>query len=614
MAGNIKCAISVAGILLLALLSAHAQLQVGENTNMNLTGNLGFGYNGDYSNFAGSDHGFNGNGNADLNGYYYSPGFLSFDVQPFYNQSRANSSYQSVFETSGVGATASIFSGSNFPGTVIYSKTYNSQGGYALPELGNITTRGDNQTVGVGWGIHLPDLPKVNFQFTDSGNSNSIFGTNEQSTSHADTFAVNVTHTLAGFSLNGGYQYNTLNGVIPGFLIGEPAQASDSSGSAFNISAGHKLPLNGAFSVGYGRSDISSAYTGGSYNATINTVNGGAGFEPVHNLNVSVNTQYTDNLSGSLYQPIITAGGLVPPALLQYATKSLGISSQATYALPALHLNFMVGADREQQTFLGETIISNALHEMVNYGNFIGGGFLNVTAGVTQTSVDILNSPNTLGFLDSVSYTRRVGGWDLSGTGNYNRNTQTVLIAYTSSGYGYAASIGRRLGRSSHWNATATGAQSNFNVLTGAGNFSQSYSTSLSLSHFSVSGSYAKADGTSILTPTGLTPVLVPVAVLTPTQLFMFGGKSWAAGASTTPVHGLVLSANYAKGTSNTLGTFAASENSTEQLDTELQYKFRQLWFTAGYLRLVQGFSILGGPPASGSSFYVGISRWFKFF
>ena len=110
-------AVLAAGMLLLALvLPAGAQVQVGDNINMNLNGNLSTGYTGDFSNYAGSDHGLTIGGNADLNGYYYSPGFLSFDIQPFYNQSRANSSYQSIFDTSGVGASGVYFRWQSLPG------------------------------------------------------------------------------------------------------------------------------------------------------------------------------------------------------------------------------------------------------------------------------------------------------------------------------------------------------------------------------------------------------------------------------------------------------------------------------------------------------------------
>ena len=58
----------------------------------------------------------------------------------------------------------------------------------------------------------------------------------------------------------------------------------------------------------------------------------------------------------------------------------------------------------------------------------------------------------------------------------------------------------------------------------------------------------------------------------------------------------------------------ATSQNTTAQLNTMLQYKVRQLWITGGYLRLQQGFSITGQPAASYSSFFMGITRWFKFF
>jgi hypothetical protein len=610
-------AVLATGVLLLALtLPSHAQVQVGDHTNLNLSGNLAFGYNGDFSNYAGSDHGVNGAGNADLNGYYYAPGFLSFDVQPFYNQSRANSTLQSVFQSSGVGANASIFSGSNFPGSVTYAKYFNSEGGLAVPELGSITTHGNNQTLTVGWGIRVPDLPKVSLQFTDGSSNNEVFGAKSESSSHADTFAVNVSHTLAGFYLNGGYQYSTQHSVIPEFLVGEGPQTSDSSGGSFNVEAGHNLPLHGAFSAGFTRSDITSSYGGGeNFNTIIDTANAGASFQPISNLNLGVNTQYTTNLSGSLYQSFITSGGAVPPALLQYTTDALGITGQASYALPAQHLHFEAIANRQQQSVLGTSISSTSFHEMVNYGNYILGGFFNATAGVTETSVDATSRPTTVGFFDNVTYSHRLKGWDLTGGFNYSRDTETALISYTSTGYGYSANIGRRLSRHSHWNVTATGAKTTFNNGLGGDNFNQSYSTSLSLRFFSISGSYARANGISILTPAGLTPVTTPIVGLTPAELLSFGGKSYSVGASTTPIRGLTISGAYSKALSTTLGgTAAASRNNTEQTYAQLQYKLRQLWITAGYLRLVQGFSIIGGPPTSGSSFFVGVSRWFKFF
>ena len=42
------------------------------------------------------------------------------------------------------------------------------------------------------------------------------------------------------------------------------------------------------------------------------------------------------------------------------------------------------------------------------------------------------------------------------------------------------------------------------------------------------------------------------------------------------------------------MGTSASSLNNTEQMNAMLQYKLRQLWITGGYLKLPQGFSIIG--------------------
>ena len=79
----------ILAVFILALAPrASAQVNAGE-ASLNLNGTISAGYSDDYSNLAGSDHSIVGAGTADLSGSYYNPNFLSFDIQPFYNQSRA---------------------------------------------------------------------------------------------------------------------------------------------------------------------------------------------------------------------------------------------------------------------------------------------------------------------------------------------------------------------------------------------------------------------------------------------------------------------------------------------------------------------------------------------
>jgi hypothetical protein len=591
---------------------AWAQLQVGDNTSLNLNGNISVGYTADFSNQGPSDHTMNPSGNADLTGFFYNPGFLSFDVQPFFDQSRVNSTNQSVFQSSGVSASASIFSGSHFPGTINYSKGYNNSGGYVVPGVGNLTTYGNDSNFALGWGITFPQYPKVSFQFTDGNSNNTLFGTNSESTFHQRMFGVTASEMLHGFSLAGGVHHYTTNAMTPEILAGLPAVSIDSSSNSYDFNVGHKLPLRGAFSAQVGRSDVKSVDSDANFNGTIDIAGAGADFQPITNLTVGTTVQYTNNLEGQIYQSAIISGVVLPA--LNYSTTSLDVNNHASYVLPKQHLTFSFIADHRDQTMLGTSLTANTYEEMATYGNDFLGGFLSATGGLTQTTLNTNYGSSTQGQFENVSYQRSVGGWTLTGSGNYTRNTQTVLIGYTSTGYGFSAGIGRKLSASSYWSVNAVDTKTTFNNVPNSGTSAQSYATAFSLKRISLSGSYGKSDGTSILTPTGLVPVTNPTPIITPLQTIMFAGHSYSLGAGTQPIRGLVLGASYSDARSNTAGTLAGSENTTRLLNGMLQYKVRQLWIVGGYLKLQQGFSITGQPPLSDTSYYMGITRWFKFF
>src|ERR1700687_771642 len=90
------------------------ELSIGENTKLSAGGLFTFGYAGDYGDVISSQHGLNFGVDGRLSGYYYNPNFISFTATPYYNQSRANSSYQSLTGASGIDATANLFTGSHF--------------------------------------------------------------------------------------------------------------------------------------------------------------------------------------------------------------------------------------------------------------------------------------------------------------------------------------------------------------------------------------------------------------------------------------------------------------------------------------------------------------------
>lgn len=144
-----------AGLLLLAWPAA-AQLRLGE-ISTSLSGTVSTGYNADYGNLTGSDHGWTLGGVGNLSGSFYNPNFLSFSAGLYLNQSRSNSNFQSISDASGVDLSANIFSGSHFPGSISYSKAYNSEGNYAVPGLANFVTHGNSDTFGISWNENIPE-------------------------------------------------------------------------------------------------------------------------------------------------------------------------------------------------------------------------------------------------------------------------------------------------------------------------------------------------------------------------------------------------------------------------------------------------------------------------
>lgn len=599
-------------------LAAHASAQVNAGeARLNLNGTVSAGYSDDSSNFAGSDHSIDFGGNADLSGYYYNPGFLSFDVQPFYNQSRVNSTFQSLTDSSGVSASAHIFGGTHYPGSISYATTYNGTGNFNLPGLANYTTHGNNDNLTITWGVHPEDLPSLNFSFSNADSVYSIYGTNAAGTLHSDMFSVTSVYQIAGFHLNGGYQYTALQTLTPEFLADEPSQRTNSGANSFSFGVSHNLPWHGSISAAATRLDLSTDLGDPSasenYNTDIDTLTGAINFAPGPHLNVGASTFYTDNLEGTLYNTLLTAGVSVLQTEGQQSSHDLSLTGYASYEMPAQHLHLNAFLERQQQTFMGASFASDSSNGTASYINTLLGGSFNGVLGATWTSIDTTHQ-SLLGLNGSVNYTHQIQRWNVSGGFGYSQGTQTVLIAYTTSGYNYSGSLGRRIGRRSYWGAYASGARSLLTNEPASANSSQSYSTSLSLARLSLSCSYSESTGNALLTSTGLVATPLPLPVINPAAVVFYNGRSYSVGLGAHPVHGLTLTAIYAKALSATQSNSTTSNNNNENLNFLMTYNIRKLSFIAGYSKLDQGFSLSGTPPAMVGSFYVGISRWFNFF
>jgi hypothetical protein len=598
-----------------------AQVQVGSETQLNLNGNISAGYSGSMSNEGPDSHGLDFGGMGNLNGYFHSPQFLSFDVAPFFNQSRANSNYQSISDASGVTASANIFSGSQFPGHFSFSKTFNSESTYSLPGIANYATNSNSQTFGVGWSANLKNLPSLTFGYQQGSNDYSLYGAQQDSFSDFHSAFANANYTVDGFHLSGGIHYSNASSLFPQIVAGEPGEKASSDSTTYTLGMGRSLPLSGSTWFNFTRNSTGYDASGFTGSESADIVNGGFAFKPTSKLSTQFSVDYDDNIAGTILQTVNAAGAITPVSFTEAPSHSWGLFGGAEYrVLPGLIAAGTIS--HRQQLFLGSSFDSTAYSGSVNYGHHLLGGQFTAGATVTQSSYGT-SGESMLGLLTNAIYFRRFGAWNVSGSFGYSRNVQTILIAYTSSGYSFSGSASRQIGRL-NWNVSASGSKSVLSEAGGTTNFTQGYTTGLSGRWLGASAGYSKSSGTGLITPTGITtlpggvpPTLVPA--------ILYGGTTYTFGVGSTPIRGLTITGTYVNSRSNTgdgplsssnnpASGLLSSNNKTEQAYIYLIYRFRKVYFNAGYNRLLQGFSASGLPPTMVSTYYFGVSRWFKAF
>jgi hypothetical protein len=289
------------------------------------------------------------------------------------------------------------------------------------------------------------------------------------------------------------------------------------------------------------------------------------------------------------------------------------LTGTGIYELPhGIALNGIVG--RRDQTFLGQTYTSNLYGGGVSVTHVFLGGIINGMVRVVEFNTDavgVVKATNSTSLITSLNYSRDVGLWRLAGNFSYAQNQQTLLISYLTSFYSYGGTVNRPIYRL-RWSGSFSGNHSGIPAVSGTASDSESFSTSLGSRHLTGGGSYSRSNGNGVLTPLGVTPSPVPSPILT--QLILYGGKSYSFTLGSSPISRLIVSGSYSVSMGDTTSPTLATSYHTKSLNTLVQYRFRQIGFTGGYSRLIQGFNLTGGPPFDASTFFVGVNRWFNFF
>jgi hypothetical protein len=591
--------------------TAMAQFQFG-NLRMMANGSLTGGYNAASGDQIESNHGFQYGGNATVDGSYYDPRFFSFDVRPYYNQSRANSDQDSIFDTSGVNVTSQIFSGSHFPGTIGFSDFGNKSSMFGMADGPNVTTDGKGHGYNIAWSALLPGLPTLTAAFTSGTGTGSVLGAGETSTSDTRNFNLRSNYSVAGFHLTGMYQKTTLDSKIPGFMVGTPEIDSSGSNDVLSFQATHSLPWHGNT---YG--DVSQTHFDNSFEgvnegrSTMDTVTGGVFLIPTIKSSLSFSGSYSDNLYASLNQSI-ASNGVAPPLLLGgAASNTYTVTGGGSYEI---HNGLYAAAN---VTHVGQDYSGGSYQETYFTGTLYGNyrrplfGVLNWSVSMIDNSTEEGNG--NVGLNTAVSASRRFNHWETGGEFAFQQNVATMLVGYNQSDYRWSSHINRRADHW-YWSAGFGGGQSLLTGQSGTGNHSENVFTALGNGRYSTNFNYSLSSGTSILTSNGLQSVPLAAVLLPTSSQILFNAHSVGATATASPKRSLTLWASYSKATSSTTNVSTNSYNSTGMLSANATYHARRLGFNAGFNRFSQSITAAGAPPANVNSYYVGVNRWFSFF
>jgi hypothetical protein len=600
-------------LIFVVALPAAAQVKYGD-LQMAMSGDLETGYDGSISSPGGSSHGLGLGGNGSLQGSFYNPNFLSFSAQPYYSRSQANADSASVFDTGGYNGNVNLFSGSHFPGSISFNQVWDATGIFGIPGEAGLTTRDSSRNFGVGWSELVPGLPTLSISYAHGSASSSLPGSDASNEVKTNSFGIHSGYRLAGWNLGAGFAHLTSDSNSTGILGGADTEVTNISTNTYSVNAGHSLPLSGGFGVGFSRSDYSSSYSGqtsGTSNGTTDTAYGDASIK-VWRLPVTATAAYTDNLYGSFEQQVLSSGGTLEFNSLSPESRSLLMNVSTGYrVLPHVFVN---GYVNRQELWLGGTaygLTQLGANVNMNLGKFFKG--LTVTVGMNDTANKQGNAG--AGLVANANYTRNVGHWELGANYNYNQNVETLLAIYQTSSMSYGGQIHRRFADGFSWSLSGGGGRTAFEQTAGNESHSENINSGVSWHRTTVSGNYSQSYGTSILTPNGLVPVPVPIIT---NNLVVFNGKSHGINFATSPQRNLTLALTYSKANSNTLApdgsASSASNNETQLYTGTLTYRLRKLNFNASAVQFRQSISAGGIPPSNVTTYFFGISRWFKAF
>ncbi len=593
-------------VILLCVIAANAQVEIGSKVKMNLSGNLGAGYSGASGNGGTtSSHSYGLTGNADLTGFYFHPNFISFDFRPYYDRNQASSDSQTVTHSTGIGGSMGLFGATHFPGSISFGKDFSGNSEFSVAGVPTVVGSTSGQNLGLSWSALLPKLPTLSTAYSLNSNEASLEGS-AKSRSSSNNLTLNSGYRVLGFDLQGNFSYNTSNFRTPAYLSGQPV-SNGGSGTSYGFTSQHSLPLKGGINFGYSH-NASHTDNGADWSSSSYTL--GTGFSPWQKISVYQDASYTTGLIAAYAQSVLDGAS---PSSLKSDTSSSGFffNAGASYqVMRGLGLNGRM--THRVQWLAGER------YEDTQYGGSVNYSYQNRLFGLVYFGLGLVDTASKsgndgAGLNANIGASRKFGRWDTSADFSYSQNVQTMVSIATTSSYSYGGSLRRKINNDTHWGGSFRTSHSGFVIQSGDGNSSQSASSSLTWKKYSFSGSYSQSRGTAILNSSGgLTSA--PGGSLITDDFLLFNAHAWGVNASTRLFRRVTLTGGYSEFQSSTTGGASGSSSVGERYNLRTEYIRRKFSFVGGLNRSTQEVSTILGGSRTVNSYYLSLSRWFNVF
>ncbi len=591
---------------------------------MNLSGNASFGYQSLLGEV--DSNSFQFGGLADLTGYYHHPKFLAFKLSPYYNQSRVNSNFNSLFSGKGITGSANLFGGSHTPVDIGFEKNWNNEGQFSLPGSPGLETHGSSQGFSIGAGAFYEGLPTLQASYNRNSNSYDILGTHTNGSGSGQVFSLSSSYLLKGFTLSGSYANSRINQNLP--LITDFSERLEeiTHQSSTQFTVGRRLWDSADWGANFNHTTFQTDYTGTPTDQTYNSVSSYVSLRPLSKLSLSLGMNYTTNYSALLLSSVLSqnsttslsAGSTANPlqatgvATTNVSSDYLDYGARASYVIT----NDMTAdgsIDRRSQSFFGQALDSDTASGGLGYSHHLFGGQFASHYGISWFTVSSQNQSG-VGHTASISYAHDALGWTNSVDAQYSNSVQTALINYNQSGYAFGVNTARSLQK--RWRLTL-GARLGKSNVDGFGNSEsrlRSFNASMATNKFSFTGTYSKTSGNALQLGNGLTPTPIPGQVLLPNLLVLYGGSSYSVGGGFHPNRRLTVTGDFVSARYRTNNTTSISDNLLRRYDVKCEYRFRQMMLLGGYSHVTQGVGATFSTPATFDYFYVGVSRHFDIF